>query len=114
MKQITLALLIGWGLLLWPQASHARETRVYVGFSIGTAIVVGSGIASFNIGYNQRIGKQEPESPPSKTDSPPALAELKREGEETVPKTFPDWTIHSQSDSPSPIRFELPLFILRW
>lgn len=109
MKQITVVFLIGWALLLWPQASHAGETRVYIGFSIGTAIVVGSGIASFNVGYSERISERQPAS-----DPPPALAEIKREGKTEALKPFPDLRIDSQLDSPQPLRFEIPFFILRW
>lgn len=113
MKQTALAFLIGWVLLFWPWTSYARESRVYIGFSVGTAIVVGSGIASFNIGYNQQV-KREPEPRSSETAPPPALAELSRKGETEAFKPFPDFRINSQSDPPQPLRFEFPFFILRW
>lgn len=109
MKQITVAFLIGEALLLWPQTSYAGETRVYIGFSIGTAIVVGSGIASFNIGYSERISERQPAS-----DPPSAFAEIKREGKNEALKPLFDRRIDSQIDSPPPLRFELPFFILRW
>lgn len=112
MKQIIFGFLIT--LLLWPSLSQAGQTRVYVGFSVGTAIVVGSGIASFNVGVNQRVSGREPQSDTTEPDPPPALVELNREEETVLPKTFPDFRINAQPDSPQPLLLELPLLILRW
>lgn len=112
MKQMAIAFLIGW-VLFWPETSYARESRVYIGFSVGTAIVVGSGIASFNIGYNQQV-KRDLEPHSSETAPPPALAKLNRKGETATFKFLPDVRINSRSDPPQPLRFELPFFILRW
>ena len=114
MKQIFFILLTATILLLRPLLSDAGETRVYVGFSVGTAIVVGSGIASFNIGVNQRVGEREPESGSTETDPPPALAEINRKAETVPPWSFLDSRIDSQPDPPQPLRFEFPFFILRW
>ncbi len=114
MKGTTVVFMIGLAILLWPWNAQASGSRVYVGVGVGTAIAIGSGIVSFNIGYNQQVSKEKPESPLSEMDRPPALAGLKRQGEETVPNVFPDLTLHAPS-LPSPtLRFELPFFILRW
>jgi hypothetical protein len=114
MKQVPVVFLIGLALLLSPSTLHAGETRVYVGVSVGTAIVVGTGIASFNIGYNQRVGKGRPESPSPETNPSPALAEINREGKNETPETYPDFRINAPSVPPPTLRFEFPLFILRW
>ena len=114
MKQMPVLFLVGLALLLSPSTSQAGETRVYVGVSVGTAIVVGSGIASFNIGYNQRVGKRRQESPSPETNPSPALAEINREGKNETPETYPDFRINAPSVSPPTLRFEFPLFILRW
>lgn len=94
--------------LFGPSLSHAGS-RVYVGVGVGTAIVVGSGVASFNIGVNQRISEQKPEA-----DLPPALAEITRDREPLTSKPFPDLRIDSPIEPPRLLRLELPLFILRW
>lgn len=114
MKQVPVVFLIGLALLLSPSTSHASETRVYVGVSVGTAIVVGTGIASFNIGYNQRVSKGRPESPSPETNPSTALAEINREGKNETPETYPDFRINAPSVPPPTLRFEFPLFILRW
>lgn len=112
-RWMTGVFMIGLALLLFPLNAHARAPRTYVGIGVGTAVAIGGGIVSFNVGYNQQVRKEKPESPSPETDPPPALARLKREGKEKTLPAFPDATIHSQSPPP-PFRIELPFFILRW
>lgn len=112
MKQMIFGLLIT--LLLWPSRSQAGETRVYVGFSVGTAIVVGSGIAFFSVGVNQRVSGREPQSDTTEPDPPPVLAEISRKKTSSLPKIFPDFRINAQPDPPQPLLLELPLLILQW
>lgn len=112
MKQMIFIFLMS-ALLLWPSFSDAHRTQVYVGVGVGTAVAIGGGIASFNVGVSQRV-EREPESPSPATASPPLLAEINQKGATPVRKPLFELRIDSPLDSPQPLRFELPLFILRW
>jgi|GEM_PF-5330857 len=112
MKQMIFIFLMS-ALLLWPSFSDARRTQVYVGIGVGTAVAIGGGIASFNVGVSQRVDR-EPESPSPATDSPPLLAEISHKEATAVRKPLFELRIDSPLDPPQPLRFELPLFILRW
>lgn len=114
MRRMTALFIIGLALLLGPWNAHASNRRVYVGVGVGTAVAIGGGIVSFNVGYSQQVNKQKPESSLPGTDRPPALAELKRKREDAAPHSLTDFEVRSQSASPQPLRIELPFFILRW
>ncbi|MBI3803243.1 MAG: hypothetical protein HY282_05715 [Nitrospirae bacterium] len=105
-------------LVLFSSSAAQASARIYVGLSVGTAVVVGGGIASFNVGYSQRVDRNDPAPGTNNVaapDLPAAMRNLSGKVEVSPPvPTLPDLKREAQSAAPAPFRFELPFFLFHW
>ena len=109
MKRTVIALVIGLSLALWPFEDSVAETRVYVSFSIGGAVIVGGGLLIWSLTYSSQVSRNEPDLPaaPSLIGSFTGV----REGRET---TATDLFVEKRPEPVPPPLLELPLLVFRW
>jgi len=124
MKRTVVALVLGLSLALWPFEDSVAETRVYVSFSIGGAVIVGGGLLIWSLTYASQVSQFVPRiehsshlrfevNEPNPQAAPSLIGSFTgvREGRET---TATDLFVEKRPEPVPPPLLELPLLVFRW
>lgn len=109
MRRTVIALVMGLSLALWPFEDSVAETRVYVSFSIGGAVIVGGGLLFWSLTYASRVSQDEPDP-----QAAPSLISSLTDTHERREVTATDLFAENRPGLVPPPLLELPLFVFRW
>ena len=109
MKRTVIAFVMGLSMILWPIATSAGETRVFVSFSIGGAVIVGGGLLFWSFTYTSRVSQNEPD--PGTT---PSRVRSLTEAPGQTQQTAADLWVERWPEPVQPLPIELPLWVFRW
>lgn len=109
MRRLAVFILVAVLLVLIPLSVEARQSRVYIRFSIGSAVVVGGGYLAWNLNYGYRISRKDKEPTGNVM-----LAKSTARGQRLRPATFQNHLAQNRPVSYQPLVFELPLIVFRW
>ncbi len=109
MRRTVIALVMGLSLALWPFEDSVAETRVYVSFSIGGAVIVGGGLLIWSLTYASQVSRNEPD-----LQAAPSLISSFTDAPEGREATATDLFAEKRPEPVPPPLLELPLFVFRW
>lgn len=109
MKRTVIALVMGLSLALWPFEDSVAETRVYVSFSVGGAVIVGGGLLIWSLTYASRVSQNEPDP-----QAAPFLISSLTDASERREATATDLFVEKRPEPVPPPLLELPLWVFRW
>jgi len=109
MKRLSVFISVAALLVLIPVSVEARQSRVYIRFSIGSAVIMGGGFLAWNLTYVYQVSRKDGEQ----TDRS-VLAKSIDTGHRQKPTILQNQLLHTTPISYQLLTFELPLIVFRW